>query len=260
MPEPAAFSPEALAGTVAVVTGGGAGGMGASGARALAAAGAEVIVVARDQARLDATVADITASGGTASALRVDVTGATAPHRIVEAALERHGRLDVIVHAAGRYEILGLEDVDAGPALARQWAVNVAAPLAVTAAAIPALRAGGRGSVVFFSSVASRMGLAGHTGYSASKGAVEAMVRSLAVEEGGRGVRYNVICPGSVRTPLIEHLVADPGTREFIENLTPLGRIGTPEEIAPFIVLLASGASRFMTGETIVVDGGMVAR
>ena len=167
------------------------------------------------------------------------------------------GDLTYSVHAAGIVEILPIADSVA--ALEDQWAVNVRGAYSLTAQALPFLRAG-RGSVIFISSVAARIGIQDWTAYCATKGAIESLVRALAIEEAPNGVRVNAIAPGSVRTPMIEHLLVDPEVERAIIAQTPLGRIGTPQEIAPFAVLLASDAAAFLTGETIVVDGGLVSR
>ncbi|ADB52801.1 SDR family NAD(P)-dependent oxidoreductase [Conexibacter woesei] len=243
-----------LDGKVALVTGASSG-IGAEIARTFAEAGADVALVARDPARLDATNAAVTAAGRRAEVVSADLTDDAAPPAVVSAVVERFGQLDVLVNAAGVFEMAPLQESLSG--FDRQWQLNVRAPLHLTAAAIPHLRER-RGSVLFFSSIGGRVGFASGVGYCASKGAVEQVVRALALEEAPNGVRVNAIAPGNVRTRMNEDL--DPEFERAMNALTPLGRFGRVDEIAPMAAFLASDHATYVTGASIGLDGGWTAQ
>ena len=136
-------------------------------------------------------------------------------------------------------------------------AVNVRAPLLLIAALVPAMVERGRGSIVNLSSISGVMGTPRRAAYAASKGALDAATRSLAIELGPSGIRVNSVAPGVVDTALWAKNKTIPGVVETIEAQTPLRRWATPEDIADAIAFLASDAARFVTGETICADGGM---
>lgn len=237
-----------LAGKRAVVTGASSG-IGAAIAAAYATEGAKVLAVGRDEAKLAAL-------GDGVEALACDVTADGAGERIVAAAKERLGGLDVLVHSAGLYEPRLFADTDAG-AYDRHMAVNVRAPFLITRAALPELRAGG--TVIFLSSVLGHEGFAWSSAYCTSKGAIEMLVKSLAVELGGEGVRVNAIAPGWVQTPMNAGILANTAYRDLQVETTPLGRLGTPADIAPLAVFLASDESGFVHGASVWIDGGFPA-
>jgi NAD(P)-dependent dehydrogenase (short-subunit alcohol dehydrogenase family) len=135
--------------------------------------------------------------------------------------------------------------------------VNLRAPLLLVAALLPSMLAGGRGSIVNVSSVSAVVGTPRRAAYAASKGALDAATRSLAVELGPRGIRVNSVAPGVVDTDMWARSKAVDGVVERVEAVTPLRRWARPDDIADVIVFLASDAARFVTGETISVDGGM---
>jgi NAD(P)-dependent dehydrogenase (short-subunit alcohol dehydrogenase family) len=242
-----------LDGRTAIVTGGSSG-IGAGVARALARAGASVAIVGRDRDRLG-SVAD--RLGPHCEPVVSDLCDPGSAEAIVGATIARFGRVDTIVHAAGIF-LLGPPD-DSMPLLDAQWAVNVRAPYALTIAALPQLRAA-KGSVIFFSSAAGRVGVARASAYSVTKGAVEMMVRGLAIDEAPNGVRVNAIAPGNIETPMNEHLLADAGYRAAKVAGTPLRRIGAVDDVTALAVLLASGHAAFTTGASIAVDGGSTAQ
>ena len=136
-------------------------------------------------------------------------------------------------------------------------AVNVRAPLLLIAALLPSMIAAGRGSIVNLASVSGLVGTPRRAAYAASKGAIDAATRSLAMELGPAGIRVNAVSPGVVDTALWARNKAIPGVVEQIEAQTPLRRWANPDDIAPVVVFLASDAARFVTGETISADGGM---
>ncbi|MEN9315519.1 MAG: Cyclopentanol dehydrogenase [Pseudomonadota bacterium] len=254
-------------GKVALITGG-ASGIGAACARLLASEGAKVLVTDLDGAAGEALVADIVAKGGEAVFVRQDVTDEAAWPVVVESAERRFGKLDVAVANAG----IGIF----GPALSmsladfrRQNAVNVDGVFLTAKHAIPAMRRAGGGSLILMSSVAGLRGAPNLAGYSASKGAVRLLAKSLALEcaVAGDGVRVNSVHPGIIVTPIWTkagtpdggNLPAAIDPYELARLGVPLGQPADPVEIANGVLFLASDASRHMTGSELVIDGGMTA-
>jgi NAD(P)-dependent dehydrogenase (short-subunit alcohol dehydrogenase family) len=241
---------------VAVVTGASSG-IGAHIAQTMAGAGARVVLVGRDLSRLDSVRDAIAADGGEAHPLRADLERRAAALAFLAGALAASGRIDSLVHCAGIFLVAPIdESLDL---LDRQWTVNVAAPFRLTVLALPQLRRT-RGSVIFFSSVAGRIGFPGAAAYCATKGAIELLTKALAVEEAPNGVRVNAIAPGNVETPMNAHLMADPEYHRAMIEATPMGRNGRVEDISPIAVQLASGSAGYVTGERVLVDGGWAAQ
>ena len=240
---------------VAVVTGASSG-IGAAAARALGAAGGRVVLVGRDRERLGEAAAAVEATGAEAHLVSADVTDGDGPGRIVAASLERFGAVDVLVHAAGVFLPTPFAETT-DEALDQQWDVNLRAPYRLTREALPHLGRGG--SVVFISSNAGHVGFPNSTAYCASKGAVELLVKALAMELAPRGIKVNAVAPGNVHTKMNAHLFADPEyTRQMLAT-TPAGRVGEVDDIAPAIVFLASPAADYIHGASLLVDGGWVA-
>jgi NAD(P)-dependent dehydrogenase (short-subunit alcohol dehydrogenase family) len=240
-----------LSGRTALVTGASRG-IGAATARALDRAGARVAVVARSRDGLEATAAGLRDP----IVLAADLGEATAPAAVAQWALAELGRVDVLVNNAAAAARLATVDTDAA-LIDQLLAVNVRAPLLLIAALIPSMTAHRRGSIVNLSSVSGLLGTPRRAAYGASKGALDAATRSLAMELGPSGIRVNAVAPGVVDTDLWAKNKAIPGVVETIEHQTPLRRWATPEDVADVIVFLASDGARFVTGETISVDGGM---
>ncbi|HLP02728.1 MAG TPA: glucose 1-dehydrogenase [Opitutaceae bacterium] len=244
-----------LAGKTALVTGASKG-IGAAIAKHLAAAGAQVVVnYSSSKAGADQVVAAITAAGGKAVALRADVSNPAEAERLVAETQAAFGRLDILVNNAGVYEF--------GPLAAitpehfhRQFDLNVLGLLLVTQAAAKRFPDTG-GSVVNISSVASQSAIPNASVYSATKGAVDTITRSLAAELGPRKIRVNALNPGMVETEGT-HTAGVIGSdfQKQVETTTPLGRIGQPDDIGPVAVFLASDDSRWVTGEILRVSGG----
>jgi NAD(P)-dependent dehydrogenase (short-subunit alcohol dehydrogenase family) len=245
-----------LAGKAAVVTGASSG-IGARIAIALAEAGADVTIVGRDAERLAETAKAVEANARRALTVQADLTDPAAPEQITAEALRELGRLDALVNCAGVFEVGPFEE--SLDSLDRQWEANVRSPFALTQHAMPALRET-RGSVLFLSSIAGHVGVATATAYCAAKGAVEALVRALAVEEAPNGVRVNAIAPGNVRTAMNQHFFANPAYEEAMLALTPAGRIGEVDDVAPAAVFLVSDAAAYITGTSLVIDGGWTAQ
>jgi NAD(P)-dependent dehydrogenase (short-subunit alcohol dehydrogenase family) len=242
-----------LEGRTAVVTGASRG-IGAATARGLDGAGAQVALVARDADALGRVARELTHQPLVVPA---DLRDADAAQRIADHVLDEFGStVDVLVNNAAAAARLPTTEIDA-PLIDELLAVNVRAPLLLIAAFIPAMVARGRGSIVNLSSVSGLVGTPNRAAYAASKGAIDAATRSLALELGPSGIRVNSVAPGVVDTALWARNKAIPGVVESIEAQTPLRRWATPEDIADVIVFLAGDAARFITGETICVDGGM---
>ncbi len=244
-----------LTGRTAIVTGA-TSGMGQAAAVALAAAGAAVVAVGRDESRLNETIATITSGGGTALPVRAELTDASAPQEIVDQALASFGSLQILVSCAGIYDSAAVaqDDVDTLAVLDRQWEVNTRAPFRLAEAVVPHLSSGA--SMLFFSSTMARFGIGYGAAYSMSKAAVEAMVRVMAVELGPRGIRVNAISPGWIVTPMNAEARADPAIEDFAIAATPIGRLGSVEDVALVVVYLASDAAAYVHGTVMQVEGG----
>lgn len=241
-----------LQGKAALVTGASKG-IGAAIAKALAAEGAVVAVnYASDRAGAEAVVAAITGAGGRAVAVRGDVT--KEPESVVAAAVEAFGRLDVLVNNAGVYEMKRLEEITPEH-FHRQFDLNVLALLLVTQAASKHFGEGA--SVINLGSVVSTLTPPASSVYTATKAAVDAITGVLAKELGPRRIRVNCLRPGLTETEGT-HAAGMTGTpfEERTAGLTPLGRIGQPDDIAKVAVFLASEESYWITGETILASGG----
>jgi NAD(P)-dependent dehydrogenase (short-subunit alcohol dehydrogenase family) len=241
-----------LADRTALVTGASRG-IGAAIARALDAQGARVALVARSAEAL----------GEVASALAhdpvllaADLAEPDAPAKIARRALEELGRVDILVNNAGVGVRKDSTDLD-GDIIDEIHRLNVRNLLLLTTALIPSMVEAGRGSIVNISSVSGVVGTPRRAAYAASKGAVDALTRSLAMEYGPRGIRVNAVAPGAIVTAMWERNRSEPGVIEQIEAQTALRRWGTPEDIADVVAFLASDAARYVTAQTIEVDGGM---
>jgi NAD(P)-dependent dehydrogenase (short-subunit alcohol dehydrogenase family) len=241
-----------LAGRTALVTGASRG-IGAASARALDAAGARVALVARSGSDLEAVAADL---GNDPQVIVADLSADDAAMVVGEEALRLLGSVDVLVNNAGVGVRTDSTELDAR-AIDQIHALNVRSLLLLTTALVPSMVERARGSVVNVSSVSARVGTPRRAAYAASKGAVDAMTRSLAMEFGPRGVRFNAIAPGAIVTAMWERSRAEPGVIEQVERHTALRRWGTPDDIASVVVFLASDAAAYVTGQTIEVDGGM---
>jgi len=185
-----------------------------------------------------------------------DLGKADAPATVARRALESLGHVDVLVNNAALAARLPTVDTDAA-LIDQLLAVNVRAPLLLVAALAPSMIERRGGSIVNLSSISGLVGTPRRAAYAASKGAIDAATRSLAIELGPYGIRVNSVAPGVVDTALWARNKTIRGVVETIESQTPLRRWGTPEDIADVIVFLASDAARFVTGETISADGGM---
>src|SRR5579875_3463865 len=242
-----------LRGRTALVTGASRG-IGAGIARALDAAGARLALSARSAEALAPVAA---ALGREPVIVAGDLALPEMPARIAAAAVEQLGApVDVLVCNAALGARPALEQVDAA-LIDRLYAVNVRAPLLLIQALVPGMIERGGGSIISLSSVSGVTGTPRRSAYAATKGAVDAMTRSLAAELGPHGIRLNTVAPGVVDTDMWAANKAVPGVVEQVNALTPLRRWAEPADIADVAVFLASDAARFVTGETICADGGM---
>jgi 3-oxoacyl-[acyl-carrier protein] reductase len=244
-----------LAGKVAVVTGASKG-IGAAIAKQLAANGAAVVVnYATSKSGADKVVAEITGAGGKAVAVQADLAKQTDIERLFAETKRAFGRLDILVNNAGIYGFSPLENVTE-EYFHKQFNLNVLGLILASQAAVKLMDSVG-GSIVNISSVVSTLGFPNASVYSGTKGAVDSITRALAKELGPRGIRVNAINPGMVETEGTQSAgIAASEMRKQVEAMTPLGRIGKPEDIAGAAVFLASSDSSWITGETFVISGG----
>lgn len=245
--------PYSLAGRVALVTGASRG-IGAATARSLDAAGARVVLAARDAAGLDRVASDL---ANEPVVLPVDLADADATADLARRVLaETDGALDVLVNNAAHARRVSLAETD--PALIdAMLAVNVRAPLLLIRELADALGRSGRGSVVNVTSVSGLVGTPNRAAYGASKAALDSITRSLARDLGPRGIRVNAVAPGVVDTDLWAKNKQIPEAVASTTALTPLGRWAQPEDVADVITWLAGDGARFVTAATIHADGGM---
>lgn len=246
-----------LADRVAFVTGAGSG-IGRAGAWAMAAEGAFVVVTDRDGARARAVAAEIAAAGGKAEAIALDVTDDGPLAAAIRDAAARHGRLDILHSHAGLQVPGTLEQVTADQ-MDLSWRLNVRSHFLAAQAAMPVMRAQGRGSIIITASNSGVQYDRGMIAYATTKHAVVAMTRQIAVDYARDNVRCNALCPGFVDTDFNAGFERQMGGRRALEDYVarsiPMGRWGTPGEIADSIVFLASDRSSFMTGHAMVIDG-----
>jgi 3-oxoacyl-[acyl-carrier protein] reductase len=245
-----------LAGKIAVVTGASKG-IGAEIARHLAAEGAAVIVnYASSKEGADEVVDKITKRGGKAIAVQANVAKREEVERLFSATRKAFGRIDILVNNAGVYEFSPLEGITEDQ-FHKHFDVNVLGLLLTTQEAVKQFGSAG-GSIINISSAVTSLTPPNSSVYTGTKGAVDAITRTLAKELGPRKIRINAINPGMVETEGMRAAGFDQGDlRKGIEAQTPLGRIGQPEDVAPAVVFLASSDSAWITGETLRVAGGL---
>jgi NAD(P)-dependent dehydrogenase (short-subunit alcohol dehydrogenase family) len=244
---------------VAIITGAGSG-MGRVAAQMFAAEGAKVVVAEFDEAAGEETVSMVTGAGGVATFVQADVSREDDARRMVETAVSAHGRLDVLYNNAGIMPEADHSVVDTDvDTWDRVMAVNLRGVFLGCKFAIPRMLEQGAGSVINTSSFVALLGCSvPQDAYTASKGAVLSLTRSLAVQFGPQGVRSNAICPGPIETPLLmDWLLKDEAAKKLRLARNPTGRFGKPEEIVNLAIYLASDESRWTNGAAMVVDGGI---
>jgi NAD(P)-dependent dehydrogenase (short-subunit alcohol dehydrogenase family) len=246
-----------LEGRVALVTGAAAG-IGRAIAVRFAAEGAQVYLADRNGQGAEAAAAAILAAGHQACAIAADVSRGQDVAVLFRRIETECGRIDVLVNNAGvnvRGDFRHMSDAD--------WVaireVNLDGVIRVARDGLPLLRASGRGSLINVSSIMAHRGLRQLAGYSATKGAVSALTRALAVEYAPFGVRVNALAPGFIETALTERVLRNPAINKALLDQTPLRRFGTGEDVAGAALFFASDDSAFVTGAELAVDGGMAA-
>ena len=244
-----------LSGRVAIVTGGN-GGIGLGMAKGLAAAGAAVVVAARDEAKNAEAVRALEGLGGQAIAIQVDVTREAPCRDMVQAALDRFGRLDILVNNAGT----NIRKQPQEYAL-EEWHLiletNLTSAFVCSQAAYPAMRQAGGGKIVMIGSMMSIFGASFTAPYAATKGGIVQLAKALACAWAKDNIQVNAVLPGWIDTALTRQARRDlPGLEERVVARTPAGRWGVPDDFAGIAVFLASPASDFLTGTAIPVDGG----
>lgn len=250
-----------LEGRIAIVTGA-ASGIGRASAIAFAAEGAKVLAVDANEAGGEATVAAIRAAGNEGAFARADVTREADVKDVIELAIARWGRIDILFNNAGIVQVKSVEETTEED-WDRVMAVNVKGAFLAIKHAAPYMRRGGGGAILNTGSTSSFMGQLGTPAYSASKGAIALLTKSLALDLGRDHIRVNCICPGITDTPMLrEHLGHGPEGEARIRTRlarVPTGEILSPEDIARAALYLVSDDSRGITGILHVVDGGLIA-
>jgi NAD(P)-dependent dehydrogenase (short-subunit alcohol dehydrogenase family) len=243
-----------LGGRAAIVTGGNQG-IGLAISRALAGAGARVVIANRDAPRGRKAAAGLRAAGLAAVAISVDVTQRASVQALVDAVLKRYRRIDILVNNAGihlRRETERVTDEEWD----RLWTINVTGTFLCTQIVGRHMIRRRRGAVVNLASMAAAIALPRGTAYCASKAAVGHFSSALACEWGKYGVRVNAVAPGAVRTAMSEEVWNDRARRRFNTDQTPLGRWGRPEDVGAAVLYLVSDAAAYVTGHVLAVDGG----
>ncbi|HEX5866979.1 MAG TPA: SDR family oxidoreductase [Beijerinckiaceae bacterium] len=251
------MSPFDLSGRHVLLTGGGSG-LGLAVAEGLAAAGARLSLVGRDESKLRGAADRIGKAGGTAAPFRCDVTDRDALPALVEKAERAGGPIDVLFNNAGVQQ--------RGPVLAfpadgwdRMIATHLSAPFFLSQAAARGMVERRRGKIINTLSLMSELGRPTIVPYTAAKGGLKMLTRGLATELGPHNIQVNGIAPGYFRTEMNEALMADPDFDGWVRNRTPARRWGEPHELVGAAILLASSASDFINGQVLFVDGGLTA-
>ena len=251
-----------LSGKVAAVTGGGSG-IGRAIAVTFARQGAHLVVIDADERAALEAAAAITFAGGSAVAKACDVGDRTRVNATVDDIVRDHGRLDILVNNAGIAHV-GTVEQTLEQDFDRLYRVNVKGVYLCTQAAVTVMVRQGGGVILNMASIVSLIGVPERFAYSMSKGAVLSMTKSVAVDYVKQNVRCNCICPARIRTPFVEGFVAKnyPGREEEVlrqlAEYQPIGRMGTPEEVASLALYLCSDEASFVTGQAYPLDGGVL--
>jgi NAD(P)-dependent dehydrogenase (short-subunit alcohol dehydrogenase family) len=244
-----------LNGKIAIITGGGSG-IGKAIAQAFVREGAKVVIAGRDSNKLKAAAAEI---GGDCLTVSADVSKPNDVQKLVRAAIDKFKRIHILVNNAavllpGTAESISEEDFD------QTFAINVRGLWLMSRAVLPHMRAASGGSIINIASVLSLVGARNRVAYAASKGAVMAMTKAMALDHAAENIRVNCIAPGIVATEMVSKFNTDETARRQREAMHPMGRFGQPEEVASAAVFLASDESAWTTGSVLTIDGGYSAQ
>jgi NAD(P)-dependent dehydrogenase (short-subunit alcohol dehydrogenase family) len=251
------IDPFNLDGRVALVTGA-TGGIGTATVALFARAGATLVLTSNEADKCESMAADLRAAGTTAHAIPADLSDQPAVRAMAERAIALTGRVDVLICNGGMEGHVGPIGEASPGAIEKVLGVNLLSAMTLTGVLAPQMAANGAGSIVVVASIAGLRGNRAIGLYGVSKAALAQLARNLAVEWGPHGVRANTIAPGLTRTPFAKAILENPDYLPRRLSLTPLRRAGEPEEIAAAILFLASDAGGFVTGHTLVADGGTI--
>ena len=243
-----------LANKIAIVTGGGSG-IGRGIAIAFAREGARVVIAGRDEKKLDTVAQEI---GSSCLAQRADVSDSQDIQKLVAITREKFGGIHILANNAGLL-LPGSAESHSEDEWKQTFDVNVRGVWLLSRAVLPHMRAAGGGSIISIASVLSFVGARNRVAYSASKGAVLAMTRAMALDHAAEKIRVNCICPGIVETEMVARFAMDENARRERVAMHPVGRFGQPEDVAQAAVFLASDESSWITGAAFPVDGGYTA-
>lgn len=254
---PASHHPS-FKGKVALITGG-TSGIGEATALELAGRGTHVVLTGRRDAEGQAVASAVKARGVQGLFVKGDVTREADLQRAIDAALKLTGRIDFAFNNAGIEEPMGPLHEKSVDTYRQVFDINVLGVFLSMKLEIAQMLRQGGGSIVNTGSIASSVGMPGATIYVASKHAVAGFTRSAALEYAKQNIRINLISPAAIQTPMMDRFATDPGVREFLKNLHPIGRVGTPEEIARAVAWLLGDESSFVLGADLRADGGFTA-
>jgi NAD(P)-dependent dehydrogenase (short-subunit alcohol dehydrogenase family) len=240
---------------VVVVTGGSRG-IGLAISQALAQEGGRVVIASVSEERGQAAVEKIASQGGHAAFIATDVTQREEVARLVEKSLERFGHIHALVNNAAVHDSAPFWE-ESEALWERMFRVNVLGTVLPSQLVVRHMKDAGGGAIVHIASKAGVVGEPGHAAYSASKGAIIALTRAMAIELAPYAIRVNAVCPGPVTTDMLFEAVPAEKDRQALAEATPLGRIGHPRDIAAAVLYLASSDADLCTGQAISIDGGL---